>query len=266
MYKHDLTSKAWCDEIFEGRNKAYGAYVLRRTTARRYRIAMGLVLGIMLSLGLTAAILTHIVSNRLREATKEIEAFAKMKSWEAEQDKTLRTIAAGRRVPQAPKQADTEPTVPEVAEEVVAVEYSGTGAKGLPADAVTTEPEAPNDSVYNADREDLPEQGLLVTPTQVVEEMPQYPGGLEALVRFFDEQIEYPATMIRRKVQGEMEVAFYVDKEGNVREPHVLKSINRALDRAAIEACQKMPQWTPGRTNGKVSIVRVVVPIKFCLK
>ena len=266
MYLHDLTSTEWCDLIFEGRNKAYGAYILRQKSAQRYRRAMIFVLALFLFLGLGIFIASRIVSQRMKEAIKEVEAFAKMKAWEKEQDKTLHVIAAGRRVPQATVEEPTALEVPTITDEELVEIFGGTGEKEAVDASFTAEAVAPNDTLYNAEREDLPEQGILLTPTEVVEEMPQFPGGIEALVRFFDEHITYPPAVIRKKVQGEMEVSFYVDKEGNVTEPSITKSFNRVLDRQALEACKLLPQWKPGRSNGRVSIVRVTVPIKFCLK
>ncbi|MBR1386795.1 MAG: energy transducer TonB [Alloprevotella sp.] len=265
MYLHDLTSEEWCNLVFEGKNKEYGAYVLRRKAAKRYHRSMLIAGGIFLLFGLTLFVASKIVEQRLREAMKEVTAFAKMKSWEAEQDKTLKVIAAGRRVPKAKEPEPQETAVPEVTDEEVVEVFGGTGDKSAPLEAETAEAEAPNDTVYNADRTDLPDQGQLLTPTQVVEEMPQYPGGIEALVRFFDQEISYPPSLVRKKVTGDMEVSFYVDKEGNVIEPYVSKSFNRVLDREALEACKKMPRWTPGKKDGKVSVVHVTVPIKFCI-
>ena len=122
--------------------------------------------------------------------------------------------------------------------------------------------EVPETEAHNAEREDLPEEGAMLTPVEVVEQMPRYPGGIGALMRFLDERIPYPATMAG-EVTGDMELTFLVDKDGTVREPEVSTSLHPDLDRAALEALKAMPRWKPGMVNGRVSLVRVRIPVHF---
>ena len=122
----------------------------------------------------------------------------------------------------------------------------------------------PEDTVrINEDRKDLPVEAAPLTPTEVVEEMPQFPGGWYALKRYLDEHVPYPKGCIDRRIQGDVEVAFYVDQNGGVLEPKVTKSVHPELDAAALQGIKGMPQWTPGRRNGKVTIVRIRIPVHF---
>ncbi len=70
---------------------------------------------------------------------------------------------------------------------------------------------------------------------------------------------------MRDNIQGRVEVSFYVDKNGDIKEPQVTKKIHPLLDREALLTVKRMPKWQPGKVKGKVSIVRVTIPIEFCL-
>ena len=88
-------------------------------------------------------------------------------------------------------------------------------------------------------------------------------GGVQALMQWMEENIPYPQKLIRSKVQGDMEVTFIVDREGNVGEAKITKSLHPDLDKLVMAAMKRMPKWKPGKKDGRVSIVSVSLPIHF---
>ena len=100
----------------------------------------------------------------------------------------------------------------------------------------------------------------------VVEEMPEFPGGPKALMDYLMENVKYPKTAFDANIQGRVIAQFVVDKEGTVRDAHVVKSVDPALDAEALRVINNMPKWRPGRQNGKVVNVKYTIPVNFQLQ
>lgn len=100
----------------------------------------------------------------------------------------------------------------------------------------------------------------------IVEDMPEFPGGTDALLKFISDNIRYPELSRKKKIQGRVIVGFIIDKQGNVIEVKVLRGINAELDAEAIRVIKSMPKWTPGKQRGKPVPVNYTMPIKFSLK
>ena len=100
----------------------------------------------------------------------------------------------------------------------------------------------------------------------VVEEMPEFPGGPKALMDYLMENVKYPKTAFDADIQGRVIAQFVVDKEGTVRDAHVVKSVDPTLDAEALRVINNMPKWRPGRQNGKVVNVKYTIPVNFNLQ
>lgn len=99
----------------------------------------------------------------------------------------------------------------------------------------------------------------------VVEEMPQYPGGIEAMMTFLRDNLKYPAEPAEQNIQGRVIVQFVVDKDGNVTNPTVKRSVDPQLDAEALRVVKAMPKWTPGKVGGKAVNVKYTLPVTFAL-
>ena len=100
----------------------------------------------------------------------------------------------------------------------------------------------------------------------VVEQMPEFPGGPKALMDYLMENVKYPKTAFDADIQGRVIAQFVVDKEGTVKDAHVVKSVDPALDAEALRVINNMPKWRPGRQNGKVVNVKYTIPVNFNLQ
>lgn len=98
---------------------------------------------------------------------------------------------------------------------------------------------------------------------RVVEELPEFPGGASEFVRFLTENLKYPATAQRRKVQGKVITQFIVNEDGTISDLKVAKSLSAECDREAMRVLRLMPQWKPGVDKGKPCRTMVCVPIVF---
>ncbi len=100
----------------------------------------------------------------------------------------------------------------------------------------------------------------------VVEGMPQFPGGAAALMQYLSQNIRYPKEAMEAKTHGRVIVQFVVEKDGSISGAHVVKSVNPQLDAEALRVISAMPNWTPGTQNGQTVRVKYAVPISFRLK
>ena len=103
-------------------------------------------------------------------------------------------------------------------------------------------------------------------PFNVVEDMPAFPGGMEAMSQFISSNIKYPADAKKQKVDGRVLVKFVVEKDGSITEVKVIKPAFPSLDAEAIRVVKAMPKWKPGYQNGQAVRVQFAMPINFSLK
>lgn len=99
----------------------------------------------------------------------------------------------------------------------------------------------------------------------VVEELPQYPGGQNAMAQFLGKNIKYPKVAIEKGIQGKVFISFIVAKDGSIKETQVLRGIGGGCDMEALRVVNMMPKWIPGRQKGKAVAVKYNIPIKFNL-
>jgi TonB family protein len=100
----------------------------------------------------------------------------------------------------------------------------------------------------------------------VVEEMPQFPGGTNAMVAWITSNLKYPAEALKRKITGKVYVNFAVSSKGKVKNVVVSKSANPLLNAEAVRVISSMPDWKPGTQGGKSVEVQIKVPVEFKLK
>jgi len=103
-------------------------------------------------------------------------------------------------------------------------------------------------------------------PFNVVEDMPAFPGGMEAMIQFISSNIQYPADAKKQKVDGRVLVNFVVEKDGSITEVKVVKPTFPSLDAEAIRVVKAMPKWKPGYQRGQAVRVQFTMPINFSLK
>ena len=104
------------------------------------------------------------------------------------------------------------------------------------------------------------------TVFDVVEQMPEYPGGQAALIEYISNNVKYPDDAAKNKVEGKVFVTFVVDTDGKITDVSLLRKVFPSLDAEAIRVISGMPNWIPGKQKGQVVRVKYTVPIMFRLK
>ena len=97
----------------------------------------------------------------------------------------------------------------------------------------------------------------------VVEVMPQFPGGSAAMMQYLMKNIRYPEESFKNNIQGRVIVSFTVGKDGSISDAHIMRHISPQLDAEALRVINTMPNWTPGMQDGKPVAVKYAVPVTF---
>ena len=101
---------------------------------------------------------------------------------------------------------------------------------------------------------------------EVVEQMPEFPGGQAALMQYLAKNIKYPTIAQENGTQGRVTVQFVVNRDGSIVDAKVLRGVDPYLDKEAIRVISSMPKWKPGMQRGKAVRVKYTVPVMFRLQ
>lgn len=277
MSKIDLISNEWTDLVFEGRNQAYGAYKLRKGTAKRNVWALIIV-------GLAAALLyLGLQLQKMAEANKKVENTQAVELAKLNTEKKEAKVEKKEIIKQEPEKVVeqvkssvkfTAPVIKKDSEvkEEDEIKLDEVQKSDKAVGAFTVEG---NDEVGGAvlkAKEDIaaPEPPKhVVEETKiftVVEQMPMYPGGDGALMDYLRDNIHYPTVAAENGVQGRVVVGFVVERDGSITDVKILRGVDPSLDREAMRVVKNMPKWTPGKQNGSAVRVKYQVPVSFRLQ
>ena len=277
----NLSSREWCDLVFEGKNKDFGAYVIRTDSPMRHNKAVlltliGTIIFGLISFGFVKAS-QYLEERKLAVLVEQKEEFYDMTK-EAEE----------------PASQPIEQEKPEVLQEEVSKTYQATELQIVEDKNVREEDEIVSQdermqtdaiagTVTNSEgstnlnnfserineiviEDKKPAEETPVEIFKSVEQMPQFPGGDEALIKFLSSHINYPPMAAENNVQGRVVVAFVVDKTGKVGEVKVVRSVDKDLDKEAVRVCKSLPKFVPGRQNGIPVSVWFTLPVTFRLQ
>jgi protein TonB len=271
MKKVDLCSSEWCDLIFEGRNKSYGAYKLRTNSEKRHTLSMiGVVVGVLIVYFVPVLITKWVESREDEVSLDQITALSQLQKPDAKPHplKKVEDI----KVPENPSIKMKAPvdlikfTAPVITRdnEVTATDQRDESK----AFAQSKDPMLINtDTAQYA----LPEQLALTQKPdedikyEVVDSMPEFPGGQAALYQYLSTNIKYPFWAQRYNMQGEVVVQFIVNADGSLSDCHIERGVGSYLNEEALRVFRSMPKWRPARKKGKPIRSRCVVPVEFRL-
>jgi protein TonB len=123
------------------------------------------------------------------------------------------------------------------------------------------EPE--NNNIEAADSIDEERAGKIY---DVVEVMPQFPGGMDALVTYLQNNIVYPPEAEEKGIEGKVVLTFIVEPDGSITYVKVVSPVDKLLDAEAVRVIKTMPKWIPGMQNGVAVRVKYTAPIAFNLE
>ena len=98
-----------------------------------------------------------------------------------------------------------------------------------------------------------------------VEEMPEFPGGMPAMIEFLQTNIKYPKDAIKQDVGGRVMVMFVVETDGSITNVRVARKVFPSLDEEAVRVVKTMPKWKPGKEKGRTVRVNFTLPVVFSI-
>jgi protein TonB len=257
----NVIAQRWEDVIFENRNKAYGAYVLRTVYTKN------VIRGVILTLVIVALLFYSPDIIAFFKGKEVVEKVAPRKLVYTDLSAPPPIDKPKPPPPQIelPKLQKVIKFVPpkvvkeEVVEEIPTIEEIKQN------EVAAVEVEGPTEVVFEE-----PVQEVVVAEDEnkiftVVEQNPEFVGGYEAMMNFIKKNMRYPASARRMGVDGTVYVSFVVDKTGSISEVKTIRGISADCDKEAMRVVSMMPPWKPGKQNGKPVFVRFVLPIKFKL-
>jgi len=271
-----LNSSDWCEIIFEGRNKNYGAYALRKTSSKRHMTAF--VVGVVF-VGIIAAIPSFLKAvkpdkSNLGGVNTEFVLSELVKPDEIPEENVIRQETAPPPPPMRATIQYTPPIITDDSQVDEAREMKATEELLEKKDLLisNTTFEAGSTDANAIDPRDLQEHQVIIEKTEPdkpftsVEQMPQFQGGDGELMRFIGTNLKYPTIAAENGIEGRVVIRFVVGKDGNVSDAQIVRSLDPSCDKEAIRVVKSMPRWVPGMQNGRPVPVYYTLPVLFKLQ
>ena len=282
----DLSSKEWTDVIFEGKNKEFGAYELRRQSDGRHNRAMLFVI-IGLIFVLIGGYFWSKYSDYRREQ-RELQLQAEMEQMLAQMAEEPQTEEQQpeEEIPQAVEEPVAEEALPEeilntIKDTEIAIAADEEVTEDITSkDEVAESTAAAGASTFDQGTDDLNvvrehKEEIIVEEKHepvkeeiftAVEQMPQFPGGEAELLKYIATHIKYPTMAAENNIQGRVVVKFVVKKDGQVGDVVVVRGKDPDLDKEAVRVVKTLPKFIPGKMNGQAVSVWYTLPINFKLQ
>ena len=281
MYKIDLASREWCDLVFEGRNREYGAY---RARANKGKFQLRALIFVLI---LIAAIIAFLIAKNAVEAAIEknraldgdqVTELSQLKKDEPKKEEKKKEPELKYEEPKQEKvkvKASIEFTVPKIVDDdkvdhskelktqdevtkssfaIASQDYAGDGEGGINIDDLKDNQTAGGTSTPKEEE---------VVDNALVEVQASYPGGEAALLAFISKTLVYPQIAVEQELQGTVILRFRVNADGSVGDIIVKKSLSRECDQAAADVVKKLKRFIPAKQQGHPVPVWFTLPIRF---
>ena len=277
MAKIDLISRDWTEMVFEGRNKEYGAYRLRKNAGKRnlYSLITIFIAALAIWGGIS---LVKFVESRtksvaqtsvaelsvLNQPKKKAEVKQQKKVKLEQPEKVVERVKSSVKftAPVIKKDDEVKPEDELKTQDELMSTKTAIGALDVKGnDDANGEVLKIKEAV--AQPEPKPEVEKVF---DVVEQMPSFPGGPSALMEWLSNNVKYPVVAQENGVQGRVVVSFVVERDGSITDVKVVRGVDPSLDKEASRVVRAMPRWIPGKQNGSAVRVKYNVPVAFRLQ
>lgn len=284
MSKIDLASRQWCDLVFEGRNKEYGAY---RARANKGKFQLRAIIIVLFLIAAVAAILLaksaveSVLSKGNDMDTDQITELQELKKDEPKKEEPKKKepeLEYEKPVEKVNVKSSIQFTVPKIVDDdkvdhskELKTQDEVTKNKFAIAAQDYTNPNGDNSGINIDDlKENQRAGGTTVPPKEpevvdnaIVEVPASYPGGEAALLAFVSKNLVYPAIAQEQELQGTVVLRFKVDTDGTVSSVKIEKSLSRECDKAAADVVKKLHRFVPAKQQGHPVPVWFRLPIRF---
>lgn len=295
MAKIDLYDPKWVEMVFADKNKAYGAYNLRKTVSQRNIKALAILL---IAAFIGGGYLAWQIKKHNDDLAAQEAYAAKMELAALEQAKKEQQKRKEQQKKPEPKKIEPEKIVPETRATVkftapVIKDDKDVKEEMPPMVKMNKETKAIGSETKEGvdDRGTVAAKSTVATPQEIVpkiekpiqeapkieapkaevenkiftvaEQMPTFKGNVN---QWLSSHIQYPAVAAENGIQGRVIVKFVVGRDGSVSQAQIARGVDPALDREALRVVNSMPRWNPGMNNGQPANVWFTLPITFKLQ
>lgn len=264
--KNDIFSASWCEIVFEKRNKAYGAYQLRKRYEKNIFVAVIVAVSFFI-VAMTAPLIIDLIKSNVGDDEILKISDEKILTEPPPIDKDQPPPPPVE--PPPPLKSTIKFTPPVIVKDELVTDTVRT-QEDLSEKVVATKTQE-GDSVHGADLSLLGDAKGVEDPEAnkiflVVEQSSEFPGGDDARAKFLRDNIHYPPIAKENGIQGTVYVTFVIDKEGKVTDASIRKGVGAGLDEEALRVIKLMPSWKPAKQAGKAVRQQFTLPIRFALK
>jgi periplasmic protein TonB len=265
MAKIDLTSFEWRELVFQGKNKEYGAYKLRSDSDKRHNLAM-IIIAVVAVVGFSLPKLIEMATPKQKIVNVEAMKMSTLDNAVVKNDvKKVEPVA-----PPPALKSSIKFVAPIIAkDEEVKEEFKSQEQLTNTKVAISIADVKGNDE-KGKDIADIKQAVTQVEEPdhvyQVIEQMPQYPGGESELMSYIAKNLKYPVIAQENGIQGKVILRFVVSKSGQVDKIEVVRSLDPACDKEAVRVVRTLQRWIPGKQNGVNVSVYYTLPIAFKLE
>lgn len=269
-----LNSTDWCDIVFTGKNKSYGAYALRQSSSKRHILAF---LVVLIFVGVVAGLPSFLNAvNPPKEYVQNVtDIYTIGKLDDPVQEEP---IVEPSTTPPPPPVIDSQKFTPPAitSDDMVEESRELLSQEELNSNRVQISIETVNNG--NTEGVDIAEirreqRQIINQPPQEpnkvhehVEVMPQFPGGNVELMRYLSANIKYPTIAAENGIEGRVVLKFVVGKDGGISNIQVVRALDPSCDKEAVRVVKGMPKWIPGMQNGHPVAVYFTLPVLFKLQ
>ncbi|MBD5270917.1 MAG: energy transducer TonB [Bacteroides sp.] len=281
----DLSSSEWIDLIFDGKNKDFGAYTLRKASAKRHNRAMLVIVIVLIAVGLLGLLANTVLQEAEARPEDQIEQalidysqdeedqeedkdeepeqqrYEEQQQPEALKEEILNTVKSAEMVIVRDEEVQEQITSQDDLKDTETAIGNTNFDQGT--DDLNVVREHKNEVIVEEKRPEPVEDNRVF---EVVEQQPQFPGGQEALMKYLSEHIKYPPMAAENNIQGRVVVQFVVTKTGSIGEVKVVRGKDPDLDKEAVRVVKSLPKFIPGKMNGHPVNVWFTLPVNFRLQ
>lgn len=266
----NINGADWCDMVFEGKNKGYGAYVMRSTTSKRHVTAMFVTLALILFVIFLPSLIETVkklTQSRVVMDEKIVMADLAPLDERVKEENIKPTV---EQVPTPPLRSTVKFTAPVITDEPIeeGEELKSQDELSSSKTTISVANVMGDDEDHGVDIADLADHQI---PQQIeildyAEQNPEFPGGDEELMKFLQKNLRYPNQALEMGLEGSVLIRFVVNGNGSVSNVEVSRGFDPSCDKEALRVVRMMPKWIPGRMSGKAVPVYFKLPITFKIK
>lgn len=272
--KQDIFSQNWLDIIFEGRNKQYGAYVLRKNGAKTANTALFVASSVFVIILLIPLIQDRLFPDNTLPSTSNT----------LDPEVVVALIPPPPIDPSIPNPPPSPPSAPRTSQvrmvtpvvvnaniateeppSVTMLRLADPGSKtleGNPDVAIHINVPA---GLGSGDAETTESTNMHNTPFVHVEIAPEFPGGMEAFYQYVKQNYRYPPSAVEHGVRGKVVLQFIVERDGSLTSIKIIRDLKFGTGEEAVRLLMASPKWTPGIQNGRTVRVAYTLPIGLAI-